>query len=197
MFPASDPVTTSRLFARWAVAFLVLLVAVLVACSGPELVEERLPLVSGRQLPLVLTESADVSVPPSLDGNRLVRGWWRYKRRGELRLGLLENARLQGVNLAGAPRRLILDGEKGDSGQVEYRFSGGEWQQVELTPKLRIPVPTDLPIGRFAVDLKVTGGGAFAALVHDAVSKREGAAAGDLEIDSEAAYRQIRAAPES
>ena len=55
---------------------------------------------------------------------------------------------------------------------------GGEWQRHELKPRLGIPLPGDLPIGRFLVDLRVRDGGSFG--VRWAFSKA--AAAGEADV---------------
>jgi arylsulfatase A-like enzyme len=152
----------SRQSPWWTAALCgLVLVPLLASCGRQETVEERVPLVSGSQVPLVLTEAIDIDLPPSLEPNRLLRGWWPYKKGGTTRLGLLENARLQGVNLAGARRRLVLEGEAAGEGQVEVRFDGGEWQPVPLRRKLSVPVPKDLPPGRFVVDFRVSEGASF------------------------------------
>jgi len=135
--------------------------ALLASCSRSGVEEARLPLISGSQVPLVLTEAIEIELPPSIEPNRLVRGWWPYKKGGKARLGMLENARLQGVNLANVRRRLVLEGEASGQGQVEIRFSGAEWQQVPLQRKLGVAVPRNLPIGRFLVDFRASDGASF------------------------------------
>jgi hypothetical protein len=162
MIPFSTLFIDQRILWRAVALVTVSSIWVLGACGRPEMVEERLPLVSGSQKPLVLTEAADVSPPPSLAPNRLIRGWWPYKRRGEPRLGIIDSARLQGVNLTGVNRRLVLEGENVEqSGEVEVRIAGGEWKPQPLSHRLIIPLPRDLPIGRFLVDVRVPVEGAF------------------------------------
>ena len=138
MFPASDPVTTQSPLRSLALAFLVLLVAVLVACSGPELVEERLP-----RHPCSPNPQTSRRRPRSMAIVWCEAGW-RYKRRGELRLGLLENARLQGVNLAWRPAAIDPRWREGRqrAGRVSFLrrrvAAGGAHSQAQDSGAARI-----------------------------------------------------------
>ena len=142
----------------------VMAVAVLgssIGCSGETASMSRQPLFGSGQVPLVLTESTSIALPPALEANRFVRGWRSHKAPGVRRtLAMKDEARLQGVHLGGSRRRLILKGRvsKNENAVAHVRFESGEWRQVPLRSRMSIRLPRDLPLGRFTVDLRVAEG---------------------------------------
>jgi hypothetical protein len=132
-----------------------------IGCSGESARVGRLPLFGGGQVPLVLTESESIAVPPALEANRFVRGWRSHKQAGARRtLAAMDEARLQGVHLGRSQRRLILKGRvtQGENEVGRVRFESGEWKQIPLRSRMSIRLPKDLPLGRFTVDLRVPQG---------------------------------------
>ena len=58
-----------------------------------------------------MTESRTLERPPSTAGNRFLRGWGFFRREGEMWLVPRQGSRLEIVQLAARPRRLILETE--------------------------------------------------------------------------------------
>ena len=127
------------------------------ACDGTGTGERSTPLLDGRHAPDVLTESRPLEAPPSLQGNRFVAGWWPWHRKGTVWLVPAPGgALLEGVVLQPRGRVLTLNTdvfEQEDDAVVEVTVGGGEPFTLPLASPLEIPVPEDLPPGRFPVGL--------------------------------------------
>src|SRR6185503_13045486 len=89
-------------------------------------------------------------------GNRFLTGW-TVEREGGVRLLRADagGARLEGVHLGSAPRRLLLAlVPPVRAGTIAVSVAGGSAQRVALAPRVEVPLPADLPHGRFVVDLR-------------------------------------------
>jgi len=111
--------------------------------------------------PDVLVEARTLEPPPATGGNRFLTGW-SAERDGAARLlrAHASEARLEGVHLGTSPRRLVLALEPPVSGAMEVSIAGGAARRVPLAPRVEIPLPADLPQGRFVVDLRFPEGAA-------------------------------------
>lgn len=102
-----------------------------------------------------LVESRKIAPPPATAGNRLVMGWRGVVRgtRGFL-LADPAGARIEGVNLGAEGRQLVLDfGERIPTGHVKVRIAGADARSIALSQRTAIPLPPQLPMGRFPIDL--------------------------------------------
>ncbi len=129
------------------------------ACDSGTPVER--PLLDGEHQPEVLVEQARLEWPPSLEGNRFVRGWhpWRVDDVETLVPGAGESV-LELVNLKARKRQLtvrfsVFDPEPGL--ETEVCVNGSELAAVPMMNPLVIDLPADLPMGRVAVALNCGG----------------------------------------
>ncbi len=136
----------------------ILLLLALAACrSEPPGAGHELPLLDGAHAPDVLTESRRLELPPATVGNRFVKGWNFRRREGVLWLYPRAGARLEAVQLAARPRELVLRTEISDpppGSRVRVWADRREVGSFALASPLEVPLPADLPLGRFAVDLE-------------------------------------------
>ena len=136
--------TQTRAFmaAKCSTAWLILGLA---ACSAPETELSVEPLVDDQHFPDVLTESRAVEPPPSLGGNRFLRGWfpWRHQE-AQVYVPNAEGAVLQIVNLSNRPRSLHLEsrllGETGDY-EVAVESAGTKLERCPSEPPPRCRCP--------------------------------------------------------
>jgi arylsulfatase A-like enzyme len=159
----------------------VFLAAVCAGCSRDPGREVQL-LVDGEHAPDVLVEQREIALPPSLQGNRFVRGWWPWLFEGK-RLVLTQigrDARMEVVSLGRGRRTLVLDLLQAPppGRMVKVRAAGRDLGAFPLTDPVEIPLPEDLPLGRVALDLSFEPGarGILAAAV------RPHRAAGEVRI---------------
>ena len=134
-------------------ALALLLGVTLVACSAPR---TEVPLFDPLHQPQLLTESTSIQLPASEDANRFVRGW-RDRVKGRKRPPILKplgSAVIQGVQLQGRTRSISLDAITVRSGTLDYRFALRPWQTLELSARIEIPIPEDLPLGRFRLEVR-------------------------------------------
>jgi arylsulfatase A-like enzyme len=115
------------------------------------------PLFDGYHAPDVQVEGRQLEHPPSLSGNRFLKGWFRWLRRKQIwYVPQPEGARFEAVSLSDRPRQLILfnkvyKSQEGD--QVGITVAGRQLPSVPLTEYLKLSLPGDLPLGRFPIDL--------------------------------------------
>src|SRR6185503_13210240 len=69
-----------------------------------------------------------------------------------------ERARLEGVHLGTSPRSLVLALVPPVGGALEVSIAGRAPRRVPLAPRVEVPLPADLPQGRFVVDLRFPTG---------------------------------------
>lgn len=103
----------------------------------------------------VLVEARELEPPPATGGNRFLTGW---RPRGAGRRLLVPDpagARLEGVSLGGAPRRLVLAlaPSAAPGATLSVRVAGRSPVSVPLSPRVEVALPADLPRGRFVIDL--------------------------------------------
>jgi arylsulfatase A-like enzyme len=131
------------------------------ACSRDSGREVRL-LLDGNHAPDVLVEQREIALPPSLQGNRFVRGWWPWLHRGEhlVLTPLPGKARMEVVNLGQGRRTLALDllQEAPEGRRVTVRAAGRDLGAFPLTDPVEIPLPEDLPLGRVTLDFSFEPG---------------------------------------
>lgn len=132
-----------------------------VACSGGRVDSEGVrPLFDGAHQPDILLEAPEIGFAPSTSGNRLLTGWWPWRRKPGAPLQLLPTAgsgSLEITQLADRPRRLSLDLSVDPSGlgrQVGVRVAGHSLTApLPLAEHLEIELPAGLPLGRVPVEL--------------------------------------------
>ncbi|HEV8238441.1 MAG TPA: sulfatase [Thermoanaerobaculia bacterium] len=117
------------------------------------------PLLDADSAPDVLVEARTLEPPPATGGNRFLTGW-TSERAGAVRLlrAHAGEARLEGVHLGTATRRLVLAFVPPLSGAMEVSVAGRAPQRVPLAPRVEVPLPADLAPGRFVVDLRFPTG---------------------------------------
>ena len=148
------------------VGFLALLVSAVSACttSPPE---ELRPVFRDDLAPDLVTEAAELVLPPSLGANRFVSGWFPW-RDGSGRVVLAptpQGARLEIAQLEARARTLVLDLHDGDPlpATPARAFAGSRpLGSFPWRDPLEIPLPADLPLGRVAIDLVAAEGDAVA-----------------------------------
>lgn len=129
---------------------------VLAACSGrPAIDGELSPLVDERHVPDVLTESRALAPPPSLVGNRFIRGWRFLPPEEAIRIVPdPAGSRLEIVHLEARPRTLRLTLPHFPAGgELALRVAGRDSGRWPLAGTREIPLPADLPLGRVPLDL--------------------------------------------
>ncbi|MEM7048613.1 MAG: sulfatase [Acidobacteriota bacterium] len=128
------------------------------ACRPPAPPPAR-PLLDDLHQPDLLIEAARLDHRPSLDGHRFLAGWWPWRDgEGRVRLNPLEGgSRLEIVQLAARPRRLVLDLAGGTGGEVAVRFGDRLLAQAPVEATIELPLPADLPLGRVPLDLTFSG----------------------------------------
>ena len=132
-------------------SFTLLGVLVSVACSQPPAAVER-PLLDGRHEPDVLVEQARLELPPSVGGNRFLRGWFPWPGKSGL-VGVVPDAAgawIEFVQLEARERNLTLrvmaDGAP-RTAKLELA-SGTTVAEAPVTPRLRLALPGELGLGR-------------------------------------------------
>ncbi len=137
---------------------LLTVVGIAVACSGEGGAER--PLFDGAHQPDVLLEAKTIPLAPSMSGNRMLTGWWPWRRKPGAPLQLLPTAgsgSFEFTQLADRPRRLILDlsvAPEGLGRQVGVRVAGRSLAaDLPLAEHLEIELPAELPLGRVPVEL--------------------------------------------
>ena len=157
----------------------------LVACGGPETGFE-IPLLDSAHTPDILTEDRALEHPPSLAGNRYLKGWRARKQRGQVGMVPLprdQDSFLELVHLASRPRELILHGDfedLPDGAQVEVQVADRSPESLPLTNPLRIRLPGDLPLGRVPLALGFPESGSIR---FRRAAFRSAAKPGDVEIE--------------
>ena len=137
-----------------------------VACAprspGPVDGEPRIELLDGTAAPDVLVEARTLELPPATGGNRFLTGWTAERVDGvRLLRADARGARLEGVHLGTAPRRLVMAlAPPVSGGTMEVSIAGGAPQRVPLAPRVDVTLPADLRHGRFLVDLGFPASGA-------------------------------------
>jgi len=108
----------------------------------------------------VLVEARTLEAPPATGGNRFLTGWTAERADGvRLLRADARGARLEGVHLGTAPRRLVLALAPFDAaGTMEVSIVGGTTRRVPLAPRIEVPLPAGLRHGRFLVDLGFPAG---------------------------------------
>jgi arylsulfatase A-like enzyme len=151
------------------------------ACSRDSGREVRL-LLDGNHAPDVLVEQREIALPPSLQGNRFVRGWWPWLHQGEqlVLTPLPDKARMEVVNLGEGRRTLALDllQEAPEGRTVTVRAAGRDLGAFALTDPVEIPLPEDLPLGRVTLDFAFEPG--FRAVLAAAIRPQR--PAGDVRL---------------
>jgi arylsulfatase A-like enzyme len=136
-------------------------VGIAVACSGGagDPGAER-PLFDGAHQPDLLLEAKEIAWTPSTSGNRMLTGWWPWRRKPGAPLQLLPTAgsgSFEITQLEDRPRRLILDlsvAPEAVGRQVGVRVAGHSLAaDLPLAERLEIDLPADLPLGRVPVEL--------------------------------------------
>ncbi|HEY0781480.1 MAG TPA: hypothetical protein VGE98_03430, partial [Thermoanaerobaculia bacterium] len=129
--------------------------AVVAACGGGPPLPAPLPVVGGGPPPPVFVESAAVG-SPGADGSRFGREWklgsdargrqvWTSPEKG----GALEVG-----NVDFLPRTLVLEvGDVPPESKLHVVFDRRPLATVPLAGRVAVPLPRDLPIGRFRLDL--------------------------------------------
>jgi len=137
-----------------------LLIVLFTACDNDSARTVVEPLVSSGRRPDILIESRQVAPPPAVDGNRFVSGWWPWKREGEVLLvSVTPSPRLEGVRISDLSRRLVIDGEilkSPSNAWIEAVVGGRSTGRTALAFPLEIELPTDLPLGRFLIELELS-----------------------------------------
>ncbi len=144
--------TTVRI--RGPGAAMLLAAALCVGCGPGDLVET--PLLDGHHVPDVLTEGRSLEAPPSLAGNRILSGWWPWRRRGTVWYVPQGRARLEVASLSGRERLLRLHGEdnrRQPEDRVMVRIGDREQLELPVAAPLEVPLPAGLPPGRVPVEL--------------------------------------------
>jgi hypothetical protein len=140
---------------------MLLLAASLCACGRASPLGESRPLVDGIHQPLILTESAQLAMPPDYSGNRFVSGWWPERRGGSLRqISVSDRPMLEAVFLDGRERRLntrLEIVEAAPDAMVGVRVAGVELPPLPLVKDLEVPLPGRLPPGRLPIELALGG----------------------------------------
>lgn len=138
----------------------------LASCGRSNNAQNRIALADLRQPPDILTEHGVLEPPPTLNGTRFVSGWWPWNTKNETWLvSARENVRLQAVSIANSARTLHLDGEvlqPSRDGRIEVVIAGRSPAELPLGLPLEIELPSDLPTGRFSIDLRVPPPSQFA-----------------------------------
>lgn len=147
--------TKAFIAAKFSIA---LLGTLLSSCRGSDQITDIEPLLDDRYAPDILTESRIVEPPPSLTGNRFLRGWFPWTHEGiPVLVPHQEGAFLQIVNISDHPRSLVLEtrllGAKGDF-QVEVEVANRPLTEVTLGETMQVPLPADLPQGRVPIHLR-------------------------------------------
>ena len=127
------------------------------ACSSPAPETVFRPLVDDQHYPDVLTESRAVEPPPSLSGNRFLKGWfpWRHQD-SQVFVPNAEGAEFQIVNLSDRGRSLIIESRllgKGEDPMVAVEVAGIDLGRAPLATLTTLSLPDDLPRGRIPVQL--------------------------------------------
>ncbi len=118
------------------------------------------PLVDRDLPPDILIERNRLSAPPSLDGNRLVRGWRRMSSpqgpRWSVHTG---EAVLEVVNLVQRARTLVVPfgANSADGDRVRVFAGPRDLGSFPLESPLRVRLPKELPLGRLPISLQLAG----------------------------------------
>ncbi|HXT51918.1 MAG TPA: sulfatase [Thermoanaerobaculia bacterium] len=137
--------------------------ALLAAACSPSPPTSRAPevlLIDGTAAPDVLVEARTLAPPPATAGNRFLTGW-TIEREGDVRLLRADprGARLEGVHLGTEPRRLVLVlVPPVPAGAMEVSVAGRAPSRIPFAERVEVSLPTDLPRGRFVVDLRFPDG---------------------------------------
>lgn len=133
------------------------------ACAGQETAVIEVPLFDASHTPDVLTEARTIDHPPSMAGNRFLKGWWPWTRGGPLALVPVGPvARLEGVSLERRERELVLEarfrGRQAIRG-AQVRVAGRHLVGIaRVRRRIEVRLPADLPLGRFTMDFEVDPG---------------------------------------
>ncbi len=128
----------------------------LLGCGRPA-AERMVPLLDPETAPDVLVEARAVARPPATDGNRFLRGWHAAGRRGrQVLIPDPGGAVIEGVSLGAEARHLVLAMAPAVplGGTVVATVAGRAAVRVPLAPRVVVPVPAELPPGRFFVELR-------------------------------------------
>jgi arylsulfatase A-like enzyme len=122
--------------------------------------ERRVALLDGIAAPDVLVEARTLEPPPATGGNRFLTGWTAERVDGVRLLRVdARGARLEGVHLGTAPRRLVIAlAPPVVAGTMEVSIAGGATRRVPFAPRVEVPLPAGLRHGRFLVDLGFPAG---------------------------------------
>jgi arylsulfatase A-like enzyme len=130
----------------------------LAGCRGGEVPGGYL--LDGGHQPDVLVESRKIALTPETSGNRVLSGWWPWRRKPGDAVQLLPvegEGRFEITTLVQRPRSLVLDlsvAEGAVGRRVGLRVAGRSVPaDLQLEPRMEIPLPRELPLGRVAVDV--------------------------------------------
>jgi arylsulfatase A-like enzyme len=138
------------------------LIPLAVACGavGPVVVET--PLIGAEHGAVVLTEGRDLSNPRSVEQNRLLRGWRFVRRIGRRPLLQPEGTAsvVELTHLEQRVRSLIVE-TVDDPPDSTVSVTAGDHHlgTFSLAPRVEIPLPNDLPVGRATVTLSFSDPG--------------------------------------
>jgi len=129
-------------------------VLLLVACGGGPPLPAPLPVVGGGP-PSLFVESAVVG-PPGADGSRFGREWTlgTDARGRRLATSPEKGGAIEVGNVDFLPRTLVLEvGDVAPERKLHVSFDRRPLATVPLAGRLAVPLPRDLPIGRYRLDL--------------------------------------------